>query len=779
MAGTFFDLVAGLRKKYDAVFALLLPLWLAVAWIAGTSLLSLWFEARQQLTSAGLLEAAPAPELAVVALDEVFAEHYDYPEETPKAYLADVIRAVAAQEPRVVVLDYWFTDADRTAPGFDAVVQAVAEAPPTVHFVFPTRLMPRPGGPLLLDVPPAPLRRHVLTGYADLRGDPVLEQTLLTHLGSDEAAPSLALAALAAWTFPEVVAEAQAFVTMSADSGAATLPIETWQAVDELISEQTAEGKASGWDAVLAAHGLDADRAYGINHRDHFNADRDGVLGSEDLLGGMLPPPVLSGLLQDRLVVIGSTYPLETDTFTTPFGVRRGVLVHAATLHSVLAERPVRQSRWGMGVLAALLAALAAMGMVWLFPARWAVGVAAGAAVVFLLVHFGVFVAADRLLPLAWLLVGGVAGLHLAHRPWVVKRVCREGAPVRLALRLAPVEAESWTRGTGLRVTVEAGPGPEQPTALTRLDPGQMVRIERENGEVETMAFGDGLRLVQRGGTEAVACQAVGAALFKVLLPDAMARVYRSAHRQATRRLGVRRPLHLDLHLVDPVLATVPWAAAYDTKTRATLAAMPDVRVTLRTKAVESGRGRPTSSPEALDTLHLWHPEAPSGDAQINSNYDRARFDAALRAVPGVLVRPFGTASPGDVRAVHLLGRIAVEDDQAAWLLANGTPVSAEALADRLSQAGSLRLLAVDSVRPAADPTDLASSRLAVETAALLGTPVVVLPASVADTARAAFWRRLYLHAQTCPVSDAFHRARCAITEREPSLALASCVLPT
>ncbi|MEL7168727.1 MAG: CHASE2 domain-containing protein [Bacteroidota bacterium] len=779
MAGTFFDLVGGLRKKYDAVFALLLPVWLAVAWIAGTSLLSLWFEARQQLTAAGLIEAVPASELAVVALDEVFAEHYDYPEETPKAYLAEVIRTVAAQEPRVVVLDYWFTDADRTAPGFDALVRAVAEAPATVQFVFPTRLLPRTGGPLLLDVPPALLRRHVLTGYADLQGDPVLEHRLGTRLGSGEVAPSLALSALAAWTFPEVVGEAQGFVTASADSGAAALPLETWQAVGELLAEDRAPDGAGGWEAVLATYGLDESGVYGINHRDHFKAGSDGVLGSEDLLRGALPPPVLRSLMHDRLVVIGSTYPLETDTFTTPFGARRGALVHAATLHSVLAERPIRQSGWGLGVVAALLAALGAMVLVWMLPPRAVVGVAVGAAAAYLLLHFGLFVVMDRLLPLAWPLVGGVAGLHLAHRSWVVKRVCREGDPVRLALRLTPMGAGPWALGTGFRVSVHDATGSEQPTELTRLDPDQAVRIERSRGAkakpaTETVALRDGLRLLQRGATDNAARHAVGAVLFGALLPEAVAPVYRAAHGQATRRLGVRRPLHLDLHIADPALAAVPWAAAFDAKAGATLAALPGVRVVLH---VEATPGAPTAT-RPFETLHLWQPVA-------RADYDRARCEAALRAVPGLLVRPFEEAEPGRVHAVHLLGHSAETDGQPAWMFNPDRRASVQAVASRLRERGVLRVLALDSVRPAADPADTAALCLAAELTAALGMPVVVLPASVADIARGAFWRCFYAAIQTRPIvqadaiADAFERARCALMEDEPTLALACCVLPT
>src|SRR5690606_31155041 len=155
---------------------------------------------------------------------------------------------------------------------FDALRQAVAEAPPAVHFVFPTRLLAGADGPAVLDVPPAPLRRHVLTGYAELRGDPVMEANLRRALptahGRPEVVPSFALAALAAWTFPDAVAEARA----AADSAGAALDV--WQAADERLD---------GWDPVLAAHGLrpEEGRAYPINYRDHFAPGDPAVLSSE------------------------------------------------------------------------------------------------------------------------------------------------------------------------------------------------------------------------------------------------------------------------------------------------------------------------------------------------------------------------------------------------------------------------------------------------------------------------------------------------------------------
>ncbi|NNF58596.1 MAG: CHASE2 domain-containing protein, partial [Rhodothermaceae bacterium] len=142
------DEIESLIKQYKGYIS---TLWAVALWLAGATLMGLWFDGRHTLTEAGLIEVAPAPELVIVALDEVFAEHHDFPRETPKEYLADVVRAVAAYEPRVVALDYWLTNADLNEDGFEALVQAVEEAPAAVQFVFPTRLLARPEGYTVLD----------------------------------------------------------------------------------------------------------------------------------------------------------------------------------------------------------------------------------------------------------------------------------------------------------------------------------------------------------------------------------------------------------------------------------------------------------------------------------------------------------------------------------------------------------------------------------------------------------------------------------------------------
>src|SRR5690606_15000990 len=139
-------------------------LWAIIFWLGGATLMGWWFDGRQLLTEAGMVSAAPAPELVIVALDERFAEHHDFPAETPQDYLAAVVRAVAGHQPRVIALDYWLTNADLVDPGFDSLRAAVTAAP-AVHFVFPTRLLAWADGQTVLDAPPAPLRRHVLTGY--------------------------------------------------------------------------------------------------------------------------------------------------------------------------------------------------------------------------------------------------------------------------------------------------------------------------------------------------------------------------------------------------------------------------------------------------------------------------------------------------------------------------------------------------------------------------------------------------------------------------------------
>ncbi|MEM8557789.1 MAG: CHASE2 domain-containing protein [Bacteroidota bacterium] len=769
MTKTLFGLVDALRGRADALWALMAPVWGGVAWIAGTSLVSLLFVARGTLADAGLIDAAPAPELVVVELDEVFAEHYDYPKETPKAYLAEVIRTVAQHEPRVVVLDYWFTNADLSAPGFDAIVAAVAEAPASVRFVFPTRLLQQADGPIVLDVPPTPLRRHVLTGYAGLRGDPVLEQQLTARVAGGEVAPSLAMAALAAWTAPDVVAEAEAFVDAAADSPALALPLETWQATGELLaaSLDASTTATGGWQAVLDVHGVraeDAD-AYGINHRDHFGPGAPGVLASEGLVQGTLPPAFLNAQVRDRLVVIGSTYPLKDDTFGTPFGDRRGVLVHAATLHSLLAERPLTHVGWGWSLAAALGTALLAMGLVWLLSPRAVLVVGALLVLGYGVAFAAAFLGADLLLPLAWPLVGGAVGLHLAHWDPIARRVRRVGAPLDLRLRLAFVEGDGAEDGgwpLDRRVLVRAeGPSDTWEVGEARLRSDVSIRGKHPMAHA--------LTAVARGTTDASLRAEVGATLFATLCPGDAAEVYRAAQRRAA-----ARPLRLRLRLEDPALAVVPWGMAYDPEAKTSVAGLTAAYLVHEVA---------TSAPEATlehggDVgLVVWETAGAAG--QGASSFDQMLLSSALEESPHVVRRSW-PPSPEE-RApylLHLIGHSRLCDGEARWDLTETDAVDAAALAQLIRARRVPSLIALDSVRPSGDPADIGTAVFAARLATQLGCAVVMVPSPVSDTGRQVFWETFYAEAKRGSLASFAHAVE-ALAEAEPGAAgLVRCIRP-
>lgn len=724
----FFERIGGLRAWVGRYKGYLAPLWLAVVWLAGTSLLSLWFEGRDRLERLGVGASAPSGDLALVALDEVFGEHYDFPRETPKAYLADVVRAVAAHEPRVVMLDYWFTNADLGDPGLEALRRAIAEAPPRVRFVLPTRLLARSDGLALLDVPPAPLRRHVLTGYADLWGAPVLDARLTRGLGGGETAPSFALAALAAWTFPDTLARAQA-VALDTAGGP---PLDAWEAASDLLG---------GWDGVLAAHGLSPDDGadYAVNFRDHFTPRDRAVLPSETLLHGGLPSAFLDARLRDKLVVVGSTYRLRDDTFETPFGTRRGVIVHANILHSLLAEAPLRATGWGWALALGLLAAVGAVFLLVRLPTARAVAAVAGVAAAYLALHFGLFVSADLLLPLVTPLVAGVAGLVLAPSwPGLLARLRRRPAgPARaLTLRLAPAAA-------GHRVS--AGGGPDAPASL---DP---------DAPLGDATLGDALDRVRRGTAPAALRHEAGAAVFDALAPGPVGALLREL-------LGADAPLRLGLDVRDPALDGVPWALARAGDGPA-LAERPDVTVVRL-----SDNARPPT-PAAGDEPPAVVVAGPA-DA-----YARRRVAAALRG-SGLRSRGAGGATADalpdllgrEPTVLHLVARPA--PDGAALDLGAAGALSPDRLAAELAAVPTLSALSLDVVAPPGPSPELAALARRLTAAAPL---VVAVPGGVPDEARRAFWGAYYAALAGGPPEAAFRAARLALAAAHPSAA----ALPT
>ena len=271
---------------------------LVVGWLAGPSLLNERFRLRQDLSP-----PPRAENLVVIALDQSFGEHYAFPEVTPRDYLARLVRTVAAYGPRVIALDYKFIDADRQDSTFADFVQAVSEAG---NVVLPSMLAGHPGPYIQLPIPTGNLRaRARTTGYALLWGDPVRRMRLQVELADGRTTPSFALAALAAWHFPD-----------------------------------GSNAEALDWDAVLDSLRFPrpGTAPFYVNYHGPVNTDFFTVYASEEFL---IDQDKYADLLHDKLVLIGSTYldAQAEDAFNTPFGEMRGVQVHANIIQNLLSRR--------------------------------------------------------------------------------------------------------------------------------------------------------------------------------------------------------------------------------------------------------------------------------------------------------------------------------------------------------------------------------------------------------------------------------------------------------
>ncbi|NNF57211.1 MAG: CHASE2 domain-containing protein, partial [Rhodothermaceae bacterium] len=631
-----------------------------------------------------------------------------------------------------------------------------------------------PEGYTVLDAPPARLRRHVLTGYAELWGAPVMEARLRMGLGGErgtsEVAPSFALATLAAWSFPDALAEIRAETAASvARADSAGMPgrfIDMWQAAGERLSD---------WDIVLAEHGLRPAEgtAYPINYRNFFGASDSGVIASEALLrGDEYPPDFLRTYLHDKLVLIGSTYPSSDDTFETPFGEWRGVLVHANILNSVLAEDPLRRAGVGWTVLFVGLAFILIFLSVRYLSSRRTLIVAAVSGLAYLLIHFGLFVWVDRLLPLTEPLIAGLLGAALAYG---VQRSSRSPRRFEDALVLT---LRMTQEPSGYRIAVV-----EAPDGIDQVEAREAFHLDEKLAEGTTV--GHALKQLQRGAADAKVRKAIGSHLFRALFPKPVAEAYRASRRRARRRGWRPRGVQVRLHLADSRLEAIPWEHAYDPDTHLYLAEDPSllfmrcVSMPSRSAVSKPAAGGPLRvlvvlpepTPESLRRLGL-----PVGDAA----YEGVLLDDALSNVSGLIGRRSDGATLPEIAqrlqegypVLHLFGHALPGGEEPELVLEeeNGVarPYTVSELEESLRSAHSLCVLILDAARPAMIPAEPGLPALASQLAEALGVIVVAVPGAMADASRRMFWTAFYKDLTAgCDPELAFVRARLTLAERQ------------
>jgi CHASE2 domain-containing sensor protein len=297
--------------------------------------------------------------MVLVALDEAFAESYGYPDVVPQAYLVRLLEQLGAYDPAVVAIDLKLIPADTLDSTF-ADLRRVLDALNLV--VLPSLIGEREE--LTLE-PPRPLRASVQSGFVTFTsaplsrtvarsGDPVpvAEMQALARLADGCLMPSFALVAAAVYRGHVTEADDLSCRVMTDARAARMLADLGYPGVR--AGAEPAEGVRAGTTPRL------------INYR---GSTRQGAWLPVESAEVIVRGESEASLFKDRLVLVGATYPERDhrDTFSTPFGLVRGVEVHAAILQQLLtrAHLGAWQGGWRSALVVAGLLALVGAAAWW------------------------------------------------------------------------------------------------------------------------------------------------------------------------------------------------------------------------------------------------------------------------------------------------------------------------------------------------------------------------------------------------------------------------------
>ena len=357
---------------------------------------SWWIERRFALRAEPGRAAPFSDEVVLVALDELFDERYGHPDVTPKAYLARVVRALAAHRPTCIVRDFQFGPSDEADPGCAAFVSAARAADSAgIPLVYPA-LLGRPGGEV--DIVLEPTRALAGTGAAGSvsinvptagpgvlpTAPPVLSDIpLLTALGGGRFIPSLALVAVTLQRNPGLLPPGRPVTSVLPDSAAA----------DRLLGELGFDSLHQARLPALVDFPAPPLITFGLAY-----------VSSEHLLEGRAgPDSTLAARLGGRVVVVAKTGASRDgeDVVQTPFGLYRGGIGHVYAVDTLLRGDGLhRPPRW----VTALLSALLFVGVSAVWSLRLLHAAALTLAVVFAFVAGGfiAFAFVGALVPMAW-----------------------------------------------------------------------------------------------------------------------------------------------------------------------------------------------------------------------------------------------------------------------------------------------------------------------------------------------------------------------------------------
>ena len=279
-------------------------------------------------------------DLRIVGLD---ARYKDENGITDKARLATIINQLYDAGARVIGLDYIVEQDD---PGYDMLVEQVKTTPGLVFTEERFLDVDENKSNLNLKFPvvnaiPADFVGYVGRGYSNLDAPYTWQMKLMSErmvdvLGGGPAVPSFALAVAAAWHFPDQ--------NTTQGSG------EKWKAVLDAIKfpyrdpEDATEGVPVDFFDIndLSKYVIPADRL--AQNPDVF---RDRVV----LVGAYEDAPWQTEMANTN-VISNSKFksrslldtPAPNDTFITPYGTSKGIMVHAAIINNLMHEQYLRRA---------------------------------------------------------------------------------------------------------------------------------------------------------------------------------------------------------------------------------------------------------------------------------------------------------------------------------------------------------------------------------------------------------------------------------------------------
>lgn len=464
---------------------------------------------------------------------------------TPRLYLARLIDSVAQFQPRVIALDYEFLEADCSDPHYPELQRAVAAAG---NVILPCLLDVHSHEHRLLSMPPedlAPLRQ---TGYVTLES--VYDAKLQTQLADQSELPSIALAMVTAYLFPQ----------------------------EYFADQDTAEDLPAKALHTLALPG--GESLLPINYAGPIKDKRIAVQDADLFLRSIDSKNFWKHIIADKIVLIGSTLRQAdgSDQFETPYGTMFGVEVHANIINTLLTQNYLKPFGVRYEIFFTALSLAIAGLSVWRLRLKSALGVTAGWLLIYTVAGFTLFIGQNKILPLALPLKAGLVGFLLVYtlqRFGVTKRV-REFLDFEILL-------EATEQKNRYRLRVINAPG------------------QAGDAKAETIFKKDqlqkALKSLQRGFTDQASLKNFGRLLYQTLFVDNIAASYGRALTQA--RLE-KKGLRLRLLIDAPELQTLPWEYLYDERNDFFFSANPEI---LLTRDVVSEQPRREMNVKALNVL--------------------------------------------------------------------------------------------------------------------------------------------------------------------------------